>query len=578
MAQLWSSLLDKVKASQRPGYDNAAARAAVLVASGLALFAPGIDALADDDLSKLNTPTRSSLADTVLRTSQPSPSGLNYTAGPFRASLNPSLPDQTGSEWGQNASMGIELSDFSAKMKWDNKYKTRGGFTLGAVLDEEKHYAIGAGFLTNHRAQEGYGQFQFVVPELDPWSSFTLGEHVSQGTEYYLLDNRQVRTYTTYLNWFKRNPGRQGVNASLPPSLAAPLQTLMDNVSSLSGTASYGFSPMERSGFQGSPRSNATDLSLRAVTPSILGTYLPVSVGTGVNIAHYDHVDNTTQWKAVGNGGLGVAFLGGDYFGHSMRWLVGMGGDVDTRGVVGGTAAAEAGPLSLSYRQTSHKEQTLLASWRVSDLWTEDQKQRASTLSVANGNGPLNFASQPVASSEDRMREAESALGRLGFLPPTGGETAKPTSPAAAKAGMRLTPGGVAEQPRAVQESLKRSQELTKEARDKKNTELLNAKCGKEMCPPRALVAQTPWNNTDFVGGQASSWDVSQFFDCAECTYSGAVDVLGGGAPSATLTVNANGTIIGTPGGGEAGIAYNFTVTATNKSGSASVTVRINVQ
>ncbi|MBF0268986.1 MAG: putative Ig domain-containing protein [Alphaproteobacteria bacterium] len=561
--------------NQQPASHSRAGRktvhAAFLAAAGLSI---GAIAHADEHPANYsgggyNSASRSSsFTDTVLRTSQPSPSGLNYAAGPFRASLNPSLPDQTGSEWGQNATLGFELSDFSMRMKWDNKYKTRGGFTLGAVLDEEKHYAIGAGFLTNHRAQEGYGQFQFVVPELDPWSSFTLGEHVSQATEYYLLDDRQVRTYTTYLNWFKRNPGRQGVSESLPPSLAAPLQTLMDNVSSLSGTATYGFSPMERSGFQGSPRTNASDLSLRAVTPSILGAYLPVSVGTGVNIAHYNHVDNTTQWKAVGNGGLGVAFLGGDYFGHSLRWLVGMGGDVDTRGVVGGTAAAEVGPLSLSYRQTSHKEQTLLASWRVSDLWTEDQKQRASTLSVANGNGPLNLASQPMPSSEDSMRETEGALGRLGFLPPTGAETAKPTSPAAAKAGMRLSAAGVAEQPRAIQESLKRSQELAKEVRDSKNSELAKS-CGKAICAPSAKVSGTQATNAQAT--VVFTLDTSEYFSGENLTYSNSSAIANLSFDSTT------GRFSGTIPLGQVGDTYNRTITATNSQGSASVSISITV-
>ncbi|CAA6605170.1 hypothetical protein MTBLM1_40374 [Rhodospirillaceae bacterium LM-1] len=420
-----------------------------------------------------------------------------WRGGPWSLGLGPAVPDAQTGDWSQNGTLGFEMSDVSMRMKWDNKYKTRGGVTLGMVLDEQKHYAIGAGFLTNQRAQEGYGQFQFVVPDLDPWSSFTLGEHVAQGTEYYLLNDRQVRTYTTYLNWFKRNPGRQGVNESLPPSLAAPLQTLMDNVSSLSGTATYGFSPMQRSGFEGSPRTNATDLSIRAVTPSVFGQYLPVSLGTGVNIAHYDHVDNTTQWKTVGNGGLGVAFLGGDYFGHSLSWLVGLGGDVDTRGVYGGTAAAEVGPFSVSYRQTSHKEQTLLASWRVSDLWTEDQKQRASTLSVANGNGPLNFASQPMPSSEDRMRDAEGALGKLGFLPPTGTETAKPTTREAAKAGMRLSAAAVAEQPRAVQTAIKKSQELTKEVKDKKNAEIAAKNNGSTTTTTTAETTAPAVNDTN---------------------------------------------------------------------------------
>ncbi|MBF0356494.1 MAG: outer membrane beta-barrel protein [Alphaproteobacteria bacterium] len=89
---------------------------------------------------------------------------------------------------------------------------------------------------------------------------------------------------------------------------------------------------------------------------------------------------------------------------------------------------------------------------------------------------------------------------------------------------------------------------------------------------PRALVAQTAIYTAN--GGVAFNLDLNQFFDCAECTYSGTV----GPGGQNTLVVNANGTITGTPNFiAETGNNYVFTVTATNKAGSASVTVRISV-
>ncbi|MBF0268671.1 MAG: hypothetical protein HQL44_08765 [Alphaproteobacteria bacterium] len=385
------------------------------------------------------------------------------------------MNDSQDSEEPQDRSLGFDNANISVRGKWDNRYKSRGGMSFGATLDEEKSQAIGGGILTNERASEFYGQYQFVLPNLDPLSSFTLGEYVTREENFYTEGNRQVWGYTTYLNWFKRSDGRQSPSGDLPPGLRTGLQTLLNNVSALSGTAAYTHNPLVRQGTEGSPRTNALDLSLRAVTPSVFGEYLPVSVGAGVNTAHYHHVDNTTQNKIVGNGGLGIAFMGSDYFKNPIHWLVGAGGDGDTQGVVGGTAAAELGSLSFSVRHTSDQQTTVLAAWRMSDLWTDKEKQRASTLSVANGNAPLSFAaSDRGAGMSEQFSRAENSLMRMGFLPPTGSETIRPADGQRTSASLQLSPASVAQQPLQVQQAIKRTQDLQRQVTAQKNSEVRN--------------------------------------------------------------------------------------------------------
>ncbi|MBF0246237.1 MAG: putative Ig domain-containing protein, partial [Planctomycetes bacterium] len=110
-----------------------------------------------------------------------------------------------------------------------------------------------------------------------------------------------------------------------------------------------------------------------------------------------------------------------------------------------------------------------------------------------------------------------------------------------------------------------RTPELAAKTFKNSRVETLNA--------PRALVSGLQINNTDIVGGQASNWNISEFFSGAELSYSSTAI----GTPN--LTINAStGVISGTPLVGEGGNTYNFTVTATKKSGSVSVNLRIIVQ
>ncbi|CAA7625682.1 hypothetical protein MTBSS4_520012 [Magnetospirillum sp. SS-4] len=324
--------------------------------------------------------------------------------------------------------MGYDNTSISIKGKWDSRYQARGGASFGATLDEARLRAIGGGFLTNQRASEFYGQYQFIDLDLDPLSAFTVGEHVSREEQFFATGGRQVWAYTTYLNWFKRNDGRQMIRDDAPAALRDGLQSIMNHFSAMSGTVAYTYAPMVNiDDYDGSPRTNALDLTLRGVTPSPFGQYFPVSAGIGANYAHYKHYDDASETQLVGNGGLGVAFLGGDYFSHPVSWLVGFGGDGDTRGVVGGTAAAEVGPISVSYRQTSDQQTRILASWRVSDLFSDSDRQKVSTLAVADGRAPLSFTPASTGTSElaDRIARAEGGLRRLGFMPPTGNEVSR---------------------------------------------------------------------------------------------------------------------------------------------------------
>ena len=375
---------------------------------------------------------------------------------------------QPGQESGQNVGLGYESTTISMKGKWDNRYSARGGMSFGATLDEAGLRAIGGGFLTSQRASEFYGQYQFVAPEFDALSAFTVGEHVNREEQYFSTGGRQVWAYTTYLNWFKRNDGSQSLGADAPPGLRDGLQAIMNHLSAISGTAAYTYAPVVNvDDIDGSPRTNALDLSLRGVTPSPLGRYLPVSAGVGGNYAHYKHYDGATEGQFVVNGGLGIAFLGGEYFSHELHWLAGLGADHDSRGVTGGTVAAELGPISVSYRQTSDQQTRILASWRVSDLFADSDRQKVSTLAVADGGAPLSFSSPSSGMGEltDRIARAEGGLRRLGFMPPTGEET---TRSADGKAVMRLTPASAAVVPDKVQEAITRTQELKKNVQTKK--------------------------------------------------------------------------------------------------------------
>lgn len=402
-------------------------------------------------------------------------------AGGFSWSmLGLSSDDERGRMEGQSMRLGYDNTNITLRGKWDNRYKARGGATFGATLDEDRLHAIGGGFLTNERASEFYGHYQFVATDFDPLSSFTIGEYASRERQFFTTGGAEVWGYTTYLNWFKRGDGRQSPDGDLPPALRTGLQTLMDNISAVSGTLAYTYAPMVRQGDEGSPRTNAIDLSLRAVTPAPFGEYFPVSGGVGVNLAHYGHVDATTQTEATGNGGMGIAFMGGDYFRHPIHWLVGIGGDGDTKGVAGGTIAAELGPVSASYRQTSDHHATVLVGWRVSDLWSDSDRQRASTLAVADGRAPLSFASgDRGAVLPDRIARAENSLMRMGFLPPTGNEVSRPsgnTAGSAKAATLQLSPASVAQQPMQVQQAIKRTQDAQRQVATKKNTDIRTAK------------------------------------------------------------------------------------------------------
>lgn len=437
-------------------------------------------------------------------TGQPSGTArMGGTAGGFNWSLlGLSSPDEPGEIDGQQARLGYDDAMVTIRGKWDRRYQTRGGVSFGAVLDEAGHSALGGGFLTNERASEFYGQYLFVLPAVDPQSSFTLGEYVTRETQSFATGAKPVWGYTTYANWFKRNDGRQSGDGDLPPGLRSGLQTLLDNVSALTGTLAYTHSPQVREGIEGAPRTNAFDLSLRGVTPSLLGPFLPVSLGVGVNAAHYDHVDDSRETKVIGNGGLGLAFMGGDYFKHQLHWLVGLGGDADTTGVYGGTVAAELDAMSVSYRETTDREATLLVAWRVSDLWSEQDRRRISTLHVADGNAPLAFSTRNRgAGKPDRIAAAEHSLIRMGFLPPTGSETA-PTGDGG-NGGLQLSATGASQQPLQVQQAIIRTQQLQQDVQDEKNAEVRSASSD---TTGRAVIVGLSLSGIVFWGDPSEVW------------------------------------------------------------------------
>jgi len=405
--------------------------------------------------------------------------GVQGHLGGFNWSASGPTKDADGSRTGgQDFSLDYQDSDVTIRGKWDKQYKASGGMTFGATLDEAHETAIGGGFLANQRNSEYYGQYQFIASDLDPQSAFTLGEYARRENRFFDGGGAQVWSYTTYLDWFKRNDGRQSVDANLPPALRDNLQVLLNNVSALSGTLAYTYAPIVHRDDEGSPQTNAIDLSLRAVTPSLFGQYLPVSFGGGGNFSHYNHVDGTTQKQLIGNGGAGIAFLGADYFNHPVHWLVGVGADANTHDVVGGTAAAELGSISVSYRQTSDHQQRLLFSWCVSDLMSGADRQRASTLAVAEGHAPLVVtADNSRASLPDRFGNAEQALSRLGFMPPTGAEVSRPSpNERGAVPTMHLSSTSAALQPQQVVAAITRTHDIVQHVSSTKNTAIQQAK------------------------------------------------------------------------------------------------------
>ncbi|MGE4218278.1 MAG: Hint domain-containing homing endonuclease [Alphaproteobacteria bacterium] len=432
------------------------------------------------------------------------PASVGGSLGGFNWSL-PGLASRNGSDpaEGQPVQLGYGNANVTIRGKWDKRYQTRGGISFGALLDETGHRALGGGFLTNERATELYGQYQFVLPDLDAQSSFTLGEYVTRERQSFATGAKPVWGYTTYLNWSKRNDGRKSKDGDLPPGLRSSLQTLIDNVSAISGTVAFTHSPQVREGIEGAPRTNAVDLSLRGVTPSLFGPFLPVSLGVGVNAAHYGHVDDSRETAVIGNGGLGIVFMGGDYFRHPIHWLVGIGGDADTTGVFGGTVAAELDAMSVSYRQTTDREATLLVAWRVSDLWSEQDQRRISTLNVADGNGPISFSARNRgAGKPDRIAAAEHSLIRMGFLPPTGSETG-PSASGSSGGGIQLTPTGAAQQPLQVQQAITRTQQLQQDVQDEKNAEIRSSS---PAAANRAVITGLSLENVISWGGANEVW------------------------------------------------------------------------
>lgn len=437
----------------------------------------------------------------------------------------------TGADRGQDLSLGYDSTDIAVHGKWDNRYNARGGMTFGATLDEARRRAIGGGFLTNEHASEFYGQYQFIAPGIDPLSSFTVGEYVSRENQSFSTGGADVWGYTSYLNWFKRSDSRQWVKPGVPASLRKALQAILDNTSALSGTLAYTYAPMVRQGDEGAPRTHAVDLSLRAVTLAPFGQYLPVSAGVGANYGHYNHVDDSTQNVVVGNSGMGVAFLGADYFKNPVHWLVGFGADGDTRGVVGATAAAELGPVSISYRQTSNHEQQVLASWRVSDLFSDRDRQHASTLAVSDGHAPLSFTSSDAgAGVPDRIAHAENGLARMGFMPPTGAEVSRPTSnDRGTGPTMQLSAASAGLQPQQVQAAIKRTQDFSRQVTSDKNAEIQRNKAGADTTAPSKVSEFFPSLTT-----AGSGFAGTMTFNEAVASVSGLGFVGGGGSVSIT--------------------------------------------
>jgi len=405
--------------------------------------------------------------------------GQTGTSGGFEGfswSLNGTANEDGSASLDEGAALGLgfDSATISLRGKWDSRYQARGGISMGALLDDAGQNALGAGVLANDEVLEFYGQYLTVLPEIDPNSSFTLGGYVSREEQSFNAGKADVWGYTGYLNWFKRGRAGQVLGYDLPPGLRSPIDTLMNSLSSLSGTAAFTHAPKVRKGSQGAPKTNALDLSMRAVSPALLGPYFPISMGGGLNFAHYDQIDNSRDFRTVATGGAGIAFEGARYFGHSWRWLVGFGVDMDTDGVVGGTLGGEVESFSLSYRQTSTQDKTLLVSWRVSDLWTGEAG--SSGLGGFDTMSPASFrASQDRSTAREGFQAAERNLARLGFLPPTGPEVGP--LPGAGPSGtttnvLQFSPVLASQQPMEVQRAILRTQELQQDVQDSKNAEL----------------------------------------------------------------------------------------------------------
>lgn len=403
-------------------------------------------------------------------------SGAAGTFEGFSWSLNGTANDDGSASLDDGAALGLgfDSATLSLRGKWDSRYQARGGISMGALLDDAGQNALGAGVLANDEVLEFYGQYLTVLPEFDPGSSFTLGGYVSREEQSFNAGKADVWGYTGYLNWFKRGRAGQVLGYDLPPALRSPIDTLMDNLSSLSGTAAFTHAPKVRKGNQGAPKTNALDLSMRAVSPALLGPYFPISMGGGLNFAHYDQIDNSRDFRTVATGGAGIAFEGARYFGHSWRWLVGFGVDMDTDGTVGGTLGGEIESFSLSYRQTSTQDKTLLVSWRVSDLWTG--QAATSGMGGFDTMSPASFrASQDRSTAREGFQAAERNLARLGFLPPTGPEVGP--LPGAGPSGtttnvLQFSPVLASQQPVEVQRAILRTQELQQDVQNSKNAEV----------------------------------------------------------------------------------------------------------
>lgn len=398
--------------------------------------------------------------------------------GGFSVSLDSSANEATDEHRVDGGRMGYNGTDLVLKGRWDNKYKMRGGLAFGAVLDEDGHLAIGGGFTANQRAAEGYGQVQFVAPSIDPNSQFTIGGHVSQTREFFETGGADVASYTTYGTWFKRSYGDQSAAADTPEWMRSAVGNLLDTFSAFNVNVAHTYSPKVKVGTQGSPEAHLADLGTRAVTQKPFGEFFPVVIGGSVNLAHYDHVDDTEQWKAIWLGGSGIAFRGGDYFGHSTHWLVGFGGDVNTEGVFGGTTAVEFGPVAVSYRYQSDQNSRVLLSFGLTDLLSPSEKTRISTLNVADGGSPLSLSTSRSAalSPEGISADGQNILGRLGFLPPTGAETrGRDASRGRSGTSMRLSANDVVDPPQMVREALTRSSQNLKDTRSAKNNDIMSA-------------------------------------------------------------------------------------------------------
>ncbi len=405
--------------------------------------------------------------------------GNSGAAGSFEGfswSLNGTAKEDGSASLDDGAALGLgfDSASISLRGKWDSRYQARGGLSMGALLDDAGQNALGAGVLANDEVLEFYGQYLTVLPEIDPSSSFTLGGYVSREEQSFNAGKADVWGYTGYLNWFKRGRAGQVLGYDLPPGLRSPIDTLMNSLSSLSGTAAFTHAPKVRRGSQGTPKTNALDLSMRAVSPALLGPYFPISMGGGLNFAHYDQIDNSRDFRTVATGGAGIAFEGARYFGHSWRWLVGFGVDMDTDGTVGGTLGGEVESFSLSYRQTSTQDKTLLVSWRVSDLWTG--AAGTSAMGGFDTSSPASFrATQDRSTAREGFQAAERNLARLGFLPPTGPEVGP--LPGSGPSGtttnvLQFSPALASQQPLEVQRAILRTQELQKDVQDQKNREV----------------------------------------------------------------------------------------------------------